>query len=299
MIDLIAEEGKQDKKNLDWCKKERKENKASLDDKNKEILSLEGTIDKLTKTIEDPKTGLKAQIAETETSLIENTDAQKTQTKERTESNLAYQADVKNLVSASGILTKAIKVLKAYYDDLEKKLANGEAFVQEDPKAPEAWKGDGDYKGQSSKGGDVIEMLEFILSETQKEQMEAHKDEENAQAKYEDSMTDLKKQEAADEKQLSDLQEDLAENEKNLLQAKEDLKATTEDKEAIEAYLLKIKPGCDFITKNFDTREKNRATETTALKKAKKLIKDTPVYKNFKAEERVESFGDCKKPCTK
>merc|ERR1719393_175751 len=112
-------------------------------------------------------------------------------------------------------------------------------------------------------------------------------------------MTDLKKKEAADEKQLSDLQEDLAENEKKLLQAKEDLKATTEDKEAIEAYLLKIKPGCDFITKNFDLREKNRATEKAALEKAIDLIKKTPAYKTYTSEATVESYGDCKEPCTK
>ena len=58
-------------------------------------------------------------------------------------------------------MKKALKVLKAYYDDLEKKLEAGEALVQEDPEPPEAWKGDGAYEGQSDKGGDVIKMLEF------------------------------------------------------------------------------------------------------------------------------------------
>merc|ERR1711865_111818 len=79
--------------------------------------------------------------------------------------------------------------------------------------------------GQSGKGGDVITMLEFINSESVKE----------AQADYEDSMTKLKAQEAADEKQLADLQDELAEKEKSLLEAQEDLKATTADKEAVEA----------------------------------------------------------------
>lgn len=75
------------------------------------------------------------------------------------------------------------------------------------------------------------------------------------------------------------------------------MKATTEDKEAIEAYLLKIKPGCDFITKNFDLREKNRKTEKEALEKAVKLIKATPAYKTAVNEATVESYGDCKEPC--
>jgi len=252
----------------------------------------------LTKTIEDPKSGLKAQIANTEDALVKNTETQTLQTKERTESNVAYQQDVKNLVAAQGILTKAIKALSTYYDDLEKKLAAGEAFVQEDPTPPEAWKGDGDFKGQSSKGGDVIEMLNFILDSTNKEEMEAHADEEKAQADYEDSMTTQKKLEAEDEKQLSDLQSELAEKEKDLLDAQEDLKSTTEDHEAIVAYLLKIKPGCDFIEENFDLREKNRKTEKNALEKAIRLIKGTPAYKTAVSEATVESYGDCKDPCT-
>merc|ERR1719199_555313 len=194
MIDLIADEGKADKKNLDWCNSERKENNAQLGNRKKEILGLEGQIDKLTKLIEDPKKGLKAQIAGQEQQLEENNAAQKTETAERTEENLAYQKDVKNLVQAESILTKALKVLEAYYDDLEKKLAAGEALVQEDPNAPEAWKGDGSFKGQSNQGGDVIKMLEFINSEANKEEMTAHKDEEKAQADYEDSMTTLKKE---------------------------------------------------------------------------------------------------------
>merc|ERR1719454_2617688 len=97
-------------------------------------------------------------------------------------------------------------------------------------------------------------------------------------------MTGLKKQEADDEKKLAKLQDDLADKEEKLLKAEEDLKKTTEDKEAIEAYLLKIKPGCDFITTNFELREKNRKIETDALEKAVKLIKGTPAYKTYTAE---------------
>jgi hypothetical protein len=297
MLELIKEEAAADKKNLDWCNKERDENEKSLEEKKKEITALEESINKLTDTIEDPKTGLKKQIADTEQTLLENKASQTKETADRKEDNVAYQADVKNLVEAENVLTKGIKVLKAYYDDLEKKLAAGEALMQEDPAAPEGWKGDGDYKGQSDKGGDVITMLEFILSETNKEHMTAHKDEEKAQADYEDSMTKLKKEEADAEKSLVNLRKTLADKEQELLETKEDLKGTTKDKEGIEDYLTKIKPGCDFITTNFDLREKNRKTEKTALEKAITLIKDTPAYKIAVSEATVESYGDCKKPC--
>jgi len=166
---------------------------------------------------------------------------------------------------------------------------------REDPDAPDTWD---KYEGQSSKGGDAIKMLEFILEETHKEEIEAHSDEETSQHSYEDSMTSLKEEQANLEKALANLQKELAEKEKELLMKKDELKKTIEEKLAIEAYLLKIKPGCDFITKNFDDREDNRAIETKALNKAKELIKGTPVYKAYVAEDHVESFGDCKDICT-
>merc|ERR1719473_971450 len=127
--------------------------------------------------------------------------------------------------------------------------------------------------------------------------MAAHQEEEKSQADYEDSMTKLKKEEAEAEKSLAKYQDDLATKEKELLEAQEDLKETTKDKEAIEAYLLKIKPGCDFITTNFKTREANRKTEKDALEKAVGLIKATPAFKTAVADATVESYGDCKKPC--
>jgi len=297
MIDLIGEEAKADKKNLDWCTKERKENNDALDGKKKDIISLKESIDKLTQTISDPKTGLKALIQQEEDSLVQNKESQTTETASRTKDNVAYQADIKNLVDAQSILKKALKVLKAYYDDLEKKLAAGEALVQEDPKAPEAWKGDGDYAGQSKQGGSAITMLEYIEKETKKEETEAHADEEKDQADYEDSMTALKKEQAEKEKALADLQDKLAKAEEDLLEAEDDLKSTTEDKESIEDYLLKIKPGCDFIKSNFKLRETNRGIEKAALEKAKSTLKGSAAYKNAVAEATVESYGKCKDAC--
>jgi len=200
-------------------------------------------------------------------------------------------------------LAKAIKALKTYYDHMEEQLSEGlNAFVQtkkkDDPTPPDAL-ADDKYSGQSGQGNEVLKMLNFILDETNKEEMKAHADEEKAQADYEDSMTDLTKKQKEAETRIADLQEELADTEAKLLKAQEDLKDTTEDRDAIEDVLAKIKPGCDFITSNFDQREKNRATEKKALEKAVKLIKGTPAYKTAVNEATVESYGDCKEPCVK
>ena len=278
---VIDEESEADKTKFKWCKKERKENKKARKDKNAEMLKLEGEIDKLTKTIEDPVTGLKNQIAGTEKSLLECDNSQKSETKERLEANMAYQKDVKNLVASAKILGNAIKVLKTYYAEIDK------AFLQSmgetEPDLPKTWDSTGEaggsYKGQSKAGGDAIGMLMFIAKETKKEEYEAHSTEEKAQASYEDSMTALKKEQHKKEKSLADLQNNLATKQKDLLEAQEDMKGTTKDRDSVVDYLAKIKPGCDFAVDNFALRNRNRAIEKKSLNKAVATLKSSPAYK--------------------
>merc|ERR1719160_1736258 len=191
---------------------------------------------------------------------------------------------------------RAQRVETKYYDDLQKRFDGAASMAQEDPKPPATYDS---FKGQSSKGGDAISMLKFILSETKKEQNKAHADEEKAQAAYEDSMTDLKKEQSKLQQALIKLNEDLATAQKSLIEKKEDLKDASDSKAKIEDYLLKIKPGCDFITTNFDLREKNRKTETEALDKAVKLIKETPAYKVAVQKAKEENYGKCKEICVK
>jgi hypothetical protein len=254
--------------------------------------------------IDNPETGLKKQIADTELALLQNTEAQTEETKTRTEENVAYQKDIKNLVEAESILKKAIKVLSKYYDSMEEQVKEGVggAFMQtaqkEDPDAPDTW---GKYEGQSKVGASedtgVIAQLEFILAETVKEENAAHKEEEDAQAEYEDSMIAAKKLEANQEKSIAKLKETLAEKIEELALKNKELKELEATKKTTEDYLLKIKPGCDFIDANFKLRNTNRATEKGALENAIKLIKGTPVYKTYVAESKVEGFGDCAELC--
>jgi len=296
MLDLIKEEGKADKENLDWCIDERKETNKVIGEKKKEILRLKQKIDKLDNTINAEDSGLKDQIALNEELLTKNIENQKEETAERTEDNLAYQKDVKNLVEAADIIKEGLKVMKAYYKKMEENVDAGmgnneisaESAKLDAPTTP------GDYEGQSAGGNKAIGMLEFILKETVKEEMEAHDTEKTEQHAFEDSMKALTDDEKKYETTLGKLRETLAQKEAELLDAKEDLKDTKAVKKEKEDYLVKIKPGCDFITKNFPLREDNRKTETTALKKAITLIKATPVYKDAVRAEEVEGFGDCK-----
>merc|ERR1719316_1472996 len=163
-------------------------------------------------------------------------------------------------------------------------------MLQRKQEPPSTW--DKGYEGQSGKGNEAIDMLEFIMDETAKEEKEAMKTENEAQHAFEDSMTDLKKEESDLEKSIAELSKTLAEKKEELFNKEEELKKTQDEKKKLEEYLDDIKPGCDFITENFEDREKNRETETKALTKAKGLIKDTPIYKSLKAKEHEDSLGE-------
>merc|ERR1719199_1147135 len=165
---------------------------------------------------------------------------------------------------------------------------------KEEPAPPEA---DFSETGQGQ-ATDAVSMLGFILEETKKEETQAHTDEEEAQKTFEDTMTDLKTQEAACLETIADLTESLASTEKTLEETQIDLEKTTKEKIAIEKYLLKIKPGCDFITENIDTRKDNRAAETDALKTAKDKLMGTPAYKSAAAAAEKEMLGKCADACT-
>jgi len=159
---------------------------------------------------------------------------------------------------------------------------------REDPAPPasfdDAESGDGTTKGQSDKGGDVMGMLEFILSEAAEEEKTAHSEEEEAQRDFEDEMNDLKSQEKTSQETIASLEASIAAKVKELEQARVDRKKTSEEKVAIEKYLSKIKPGCDFITEFIGERKDNREAETSALNTAIEKLEDTPAYKEAQAK---------------
>jgi len=282
MLKLIVEEGDADQKQLDWCDSERENNDSELDKRTDQIETLEGTIDDLDDQINNPETGLLAQITNTEEDITENHATQASETKTRNEEHAVYTEETASCKTAEEILKRAIHVLQRYYDAQAKHLEESFLQVSEDPAPPDA---DFNAEGQSDKGNEVLDMLNFIKDETEKERELIQTDEDDAQSDYDGTMETLKGELETLEDSLASLNEDLAEKKKDLSTKKVDLKDTKHAKKAIEKYIKEIEPGCDFITENKDLRDENRETETAALEKADALIKDTPAYKKFEADK--------------
>lgn len=304
MIKLIDKEAENDKKQFDWCKSEVEKNEANLEEKKEKITTIEGRIDELVDSIDNPETGLKQQIIETEESLQENSKSQKDETVQRRDEHAAYTTTVSDIVRAEALLQKAVTVLKDYYTNLAKEassddddslLQKSKKKKKEEPSAPETW--EGDFTGQSEQGNEAISMIEFIIEETKKEEDGEHESESTAQKAFEESMIGLKEEQESLEKQLVDTKKNLAEAELELEGKREELDVTTKEKVALERYLEKISPGCGFITDNFDTRESNRAEEKKALENAVSLLEGSPSYKAASIAAEDAAMGECKDRC--
>merc|ERR1719191_2239676 len=296
MEEAIKEEEKADQEQFDWCMSEREESTASINSNNDQILTLESEINTLTDTISAPDNGLEAMLAEAEDSKATNMQNQADETKEREKENMAYLEDKKNLKGAQDILTKAINVLEKYYTMQAKKFEEDTALLQRRQTPPSTW--DKGYKGQSSKGNEVLDMLNFIKDETAKEEKEADKQEEDSQSAFDDSMADLKSEEADLEKSIAELTKTLAEKnaEKNTKQTER--KEAKKEVKRLETYMEKIKPGCDFIEENIDKRKKDREAEMKAFETSVDLIKNSPIFQNAEAEAHEEELGECAPVCT-
>mmetsp|Transcript_69995 Transcript_69995/g.198381 ORF Transcript_69995/g.198381 Transcript_69995/m.198381 type:complete len:761 (+) Transcript_69995:70-2352(+) len=297
MKEVIREEGVVDQKQFDWCAAERQVNGMNLLTKMTQIGGLNTDISTLVQTIDDPVTGLKVTIQQIEESLVQNSQAQTDETKARRDENALYQRDVANAAEAEALLKKAIDVLDRHYTAIEEAQlqALNASFVQADPAPPATWSGS--YAGQRAQGTSVIRMLSFVLSETQKEEQASHNSEQQAQVSYEDSMAQLKTQEGNLQTSLLQDQKALADAELDLAGKRADLERTEREKTAIERYLEKIKPGCDFITTNFADRKQYRQQETAALDKAVQLLSATPAFAAAKTAEKHSAWGACAGTC--
>ncbi|CAJ1393838.1 unnamed protein product [Effrenium voratum] len=265
MQEVISDEAKADKKKSDWCAAELAKNADDQGVKSGRIDALNTAITELGVSIEGPVDGLQVTLKQAEEELQQNEKDQEEMTSSRKAENRNYQKKVADLQSAQGLLTKAMKVLQAYYAKL--------ALMQADPSYDE-----GKYTGQSSAGESVLKLLQTVLDDSAKEESEAHVAEKEAQASFEDGLNLLAQSEEKLRKTIADSSKDIADKKIELGEKNSMLKDTKQEKTSLVQYLADVKPGCDWIKANLAQREANRAAEAASLTKAVELIKGTPAY---------------------
>merc|ERR1719265_274848 len=125
---------------------------------------------------------------------------------------------------------------------------------------------------QNAGGGRVVAMLEEILADTRKTEDQAMTSEQDSQSAYENFMKDSNKSILKTTQAISDMTGARATAKEELSMAKTDFSQTMAELESLDQTNADLHKSCDFILKNFDSRQAARSAEMDALREAKNIL---------------------------
>merc|ERR1719443_926814 len=114
--------------------------------------------------------------------------------------------------------------------------------------------------------------MDLLIQDVKKEITEMKVEEKNAQAEYEQFMSDSAEKCAIDAKSVAEKEAARADTSAKLQKHKADLKGTRKEQSANMEYTMSLHQECDWLLQNFDVRKSARAGEVDALTKAKAVL---------------------------
>lgn len=267
MIEVLKKEQRDEMKHKDFCVDALNQNHLDTQTKSHvkadttaKINDLEGVIKELTADIDS----LNNQIAEMRTQM-------KKAGEDREEANKDFQLTVRDQRQTKQLLTAALKILEGFY---EKKAA---AMMQQDqPAGPAPPPGFKPYQKNRASGG-VMGMIQKIIDDAKAMEAEAIQAEIDEQKAYEGLVKNTNAAVKAKQQEVVDKTDLRSGAEVDNVQAKEDLEAVTVELEQLANEERELHHSCDFLLKNFETREIARTEEQEALEEAVAILKGAAV----------------------
>jgi len=255
MIAKLTKEAAEEADQKSFCDEEISESKAKQAD-------LSGKLDKTTARIskaEADKAKLQEEIKLLENELAEMDAGQAEATKTRQEEHEEYLKSSKDFKDSAAAVAKAIDVLSEYY--------NSASFVQVAARQAPALGG-----AKSDVGSTIVSVLEVAESDFTSLLAEAEADESSAVEAYEkltqeNAVTKATKTGAVKAKSSEVKQLEVA-----LGNYKENKATTTEELDAVLAYLDKLKPQCETKVMSYGERKAKREQEISGLKEALTIL---------------------------
>jgi predicted nucleic acid-binding Zn-ribbon protein len=268
LVETLKEEEKQDISDRDNCIDQENENhhqhkllQYDIRKLDNGLSKLNGIKDKLSEGIADTQDGIANQIQIMADALEarNNDHADFLQAKSDDEEAIAL------IKQATAALTSFNK-----NNDVELLDVSKPEFKISKDQAPDA-KFSGAGSHSQEKNG-VLAIMAQIVENMENDVKEGVATEAAEMAAYEKQRADDRATKQALENRLSDLQAEKAETEAKI-SAEETKKTNTEaERDAVVATLTALKPGCDWIRKNFDKRREDRKTEVEGLGNAKAML---------------------------
>merc|ERR1719326_1900127 len=116
-------------------------------------------------------------------------------------------------------------------------------------------------------------MVDMLIGDLEKENLEIDMTEKNSQEDYEKFMADASEKRAQDSKSITDKDAAKADQEEELAANNEALKGKKMDLMATTKYIAQLHSECDWLLKYFDVRKEARTGEIEALGRAKDVLK--------------------------
>jgi len=130
----------------------------------------------------------------------------------------------------------------------------------------------GAYKAKSNESAGVIEVIDLLVTDLDKEILAQEAEERDAQTDYENFIGDSKLKRTQDGKLISDKERTKADLEVELQKLRAKDKAKLREAYATTGVLGDLHQNCDWLLMNFDTRKEARAAEKDSLVKAKAVL---------------------------
>jgi hypothetical protein len=247
----------------DFCVKEFNENDVQTLKKNNEIKDLQALIETSKATIDT----LTAEMAQLGKDIEEMEVQMKKASEEREASNHEFQVAVTDQRATQTILKKALAKLESFYGK-KTLLQMGQEPGAAVPPPPPAMS---EMKPSQGSGG-VMVLIQDIIEEAHEMEVDALKAESDAQAGYEEFIKNSNAAIATAKKQITEKTDSRSDTESTKVGAEGDLAASLEDAEKLATYKAELHKSCDFLMKNFDTRQNAITAEIEGLGQAKSIL---------------------------
>jgi len=264
---MVVELKKQQKDEVhkkDFCTEELYQNERQTTQKYELKADLETKMADLTALIQELADGIQAAASEVSSNQI----AMKQAAEDRQKQNKEFQMTVTDQQATQKILQKALDRLKSFY------VKKGTGFVQSYQASSLVAPPPGLSKGYKKSGGSntVMQMIGGIISESKTVEKDAHEDEQAAQTAYEQFVKDSNDSNTKLNKEITVKTDQKAKAEEDLAAAKADLMANHANLETLAELAGNLHMDCDFVLKNFGSRQAARSQEMDALNQAKAIL---------------------------
>merc|ERR1719329_1577448 len=286
MVNILAQDQVDDDNKKEYCKKAL----GNAEDKLKE---LSGTESDLETAIEDGKATmeqLKADIKAIQKGIVDLDRSVRDSTEQRKEENQEFTELMSSNTAAKELLEFAKNRLNKFYnpkqyeappkteqiefqqEGLSNVMGGLPSFLQEytvrhftsrqEQPAEAPPTPTGPVKKKTEESGGIIQMIDLLIRDLDREMIEAETQEKNAQREYEGVMSESSEKRAKDAKLIAVKEASRADTEEALVAQDGELTSTRKELMATDEYKSQIHSECDWLLKYFDLRKQARAEES-------------------------------------